>query len=257
MAAIAYWQDSCLTVIKQKPPPMETLDLPAAAPAAPTGAEAMYERVVAAIAEQRLRPGTKLPEEKLAARFAVSRTQVRKVLQRLAHEGLVELHPNRGAFVAAPSRAYTQEIFAARRLIEPWLVERVCAGARGRALAPLRRVLEEERRARRAGDRHAIVRASGEFHRALAELAGNPPLAKAMHELTAQTCLAILLYHAPTAVSCREDEHEAIVAAIARGDTRSACRLMRAHLDHIEAALAVPAAAADPLAALAPADDAL
>jgi DNA-binding GntR family transcriptional regulator len=234
---------------------MTTLDLPPAALAAPaTGAEAMYERVVAAIVEQRLRPGTKLPEEKLAQRFAVSRTQVRKVLQRLAHEGMVELHLNRGAFVAAPSRAYTQQLFAARRLIEPWLTERLCAGPRGRSLAPLRRVLEEERRARRAGDRHAIVRASGEFHRALAELAGNLPLAKAMHELTAQTCLAILLYHAPTAQSCRDDEHAEIVAAIARGDARAAARLMRAHLDHIELALAEQpqSAAADPLAALAP-----
>lgn len=234
---------------------MQTLDLSLdAPPAAPTtGAEAMYERVVTAIVEQRLRPGTKLPEEKLAARFAVSRTQVRKVLQRLAHEGMVELQLNRGAFVAAPSRAYTQQIFAARRLIEPWLVERLCAGTRGRALAPLRRVLLEERRARKAGDRHAIVRASGEFHRVLAELAGNPPLAKAMHELTAQTCLAILLYHAPTAVSCRDDEHAAIVAAIARGDARAACRLMHTHLDHIEGALAEQpqSTAADPLAALA------
>jgi DNA-binding GntR family transcriptional regulator len=212
----------------------------------------MYERIVSAVVEQRLLPGTKLPEEKLAARFAISRTQVRKVLQRLAHEGMVDLQPNRGAFVASPSRAYTREIFAARRLIEPWLVERLCAGRRGRALTPLRRVLMEEHRARRAGDRHAIVRASGQFHRVLAELAGNPPLTKAIHELTAQTCLAILLYHAPTAVCCRDDEHSSIVAAIARGETGEACRLMRVHLDHIEAALAEspPTAANDPLAEL-------
>ena len=227
-----------------------SLDAPSAAP--PTGAQAMYERVVSAIVEQRLRPGTKLPEQKLAARFAVSRTQVRKVLQRLAHEGMVELQLNRGAFVAAPSRAYTQEIFAARRLIEPWLVQRLCTVRSGRALAPLRRVLIEERRARKAGDRHAIVRASGQFHRVLAELAGNPPLTKAMHELTAQTCLAILLYHTPTAMSCRDDEHAAIVAAIARGDASEACKLMRTHLDHIEGALAEsPAAAPDPLDPLA------
>jgi DNA-binding GntR family transcriptional regulator len=235
--------------------PMHALELPTDArpAAAPARAQAMYERVVAAIVEQRLRPGTKLPEEKLARLFTVSRTQVRRVLQRLAHEGMVELQLNRGAFVAAPSRAYTQEVFAARRLIEPWLVERLCTGARGRALAPLRRVLDEERRARKAGDRHAIVRASGEFHRVLAQLAGNPPLAKAMHELTAQTCLAILLYHAPTAVSCRDDEHAAIVAAMARGDARAAMRLMRVHLDHIERALAEPPAqaAVDPLVVLA------
>lgn len=227
---------------------MNDLDLPLSARAGvlPGGADAMYQRIVATVVEQRLRPGTKLPEEKLARLFAVSRTQVRKVLQRLAHEGLVELKANRGAFVAAPSRAYTRQIFEARRLIEPWLVEQLCAGPRGRHLAPLRKVVDEERRARKAGDRHAIVRLSGEFHVVLAELAGNPPLAKAMRELSAQTCLAILLYHAPTAVSCRHDEHGEIVAAIARGDTRAACQQMRDHLDEIEHALADPHGGTDP-----------
>lgn len=227
---------------------LTTLPPPVAVAASPRD-ERIYARIVTAIVEQRLRPGTKLTEERLARMFAVSRTQVRKVLQRLALEGLVEAQPNRGAFVAAPSRAYTQQIFAARRLIEPWLVKRVCAVARGSKLAPLRQVLDEERRARKAGDRDAIVRYSGEFHRVLADLAGNPPLAKTLRELTAQTCLAILLYHAPTAVACRDDEHRAIGAAIARGDAVTACALMRRHLEHIEGSLGPRPrpAAVDPL----------
>ncbi len=223
-----------------------TLEAPATAPAAsPRRAQQMYERIVASIVEHRLRPGTKLPEERLAALFEVSRTQVRNVLQRLAHEGLVEQQLNRGAFVAAPSRAYSREIFEARRLIEPWLVQRVCECARGRRLAPLRRVLRDEQAARRAGDRHAIVRHSGEFHRVLADLAGNQPLAKSIHELSTQTCLAILLYHAPTAESCRADEHAAIVEAIARGDAPAARRLMSEHLEHIEQSLSEQPVVAD------------
>lgn len=198
----------------------------------------MYERIVASIVEHRLQPGTKLPEERLAALFAVSRTQVRIVLQRLAHEGLVDQQLNRGAFVATPSRAHTREIFEVRHVIEPWLVNRVCERARGRRLAPLRRVLKDEQKARRANDRHAIVRYSGEFHRVLAELSENEHLTRTMHELTAQTCLAILLYHTPTAVSCRVDEHVAIVEAIAQQDPDRACALMREHLEHIESALA-------------------
>src|SRR4051794_34898812 len=56
--------------------------------------------VRAAIAEQRLPPGTKLSEDELGATFGVSRTIVRAALRSLQAERLVTMWPNRGAFVA-------------------------------------------------------------------------------------------------------------------------------------------------------------
>jgi DNA-binding GntR family transcriptional regulator len=46
----------------------------------------IYAEVLAAIFEQRLAPGTKLAEDALGEIFGVSRTMIRSVLQRLAHE---------------------------------------------------------------------------------------------------------------------------------------------------------------------------
>lgn len=63
----------------------------------------MYERMVSAILDHRLPPGTKLVEDKLAAAFGVSRTRVRPVLVRLANEQVVTLTPNRGASIAQPT----------------------------------------------------------------------------------------------------------------------------------------------------------
>lgn len=54
----------------------------------------MYDRMVSAILDHRLPPGTKLVEDKLAAAFGVSRTRVRPVLVRLANEQVVTLTPN-------------------------------------------------------------------------------------------------------------------------------------------------------------------
>ena len=45
------------------------------------------------------------------------------------------------------------------------------------------------------------------------------------------------LYDAPTANSCRSDEHTQIVDAIARRDRAKAEKLMIDHLDHIEHSL--------------------
>jgi DNA-binding GntR family transcriptional regulator len=200
----------------------------------------MYERIVAGLTEHRLAPGTRLREEKLGALFSVSRTQVRKVLQRLELEGLVRREPNRGATVVAPDRDETREIFEARRLIEPWLVSRLCTHCTRKGLLGLRRIVRDEQRAREDGDRRAEIRLSGEFHRALAAAAGNRPLSKSMDELTLRTCLAILANRAPTGVTCREDEHERLVDAIEQGDARLASRLMTVHLEHIESSLEAP-----------------
>ena len=202
----------------------------------------MYERIVSSFAEHRLAPGTRLREERLADLFEVSRTQVRQVLQRLEHEGLVERKPRRGAVVTTPSREDTAEIFEARRLIEPWLVERVCRRCAKKDLLGIKRIVRDERLAHDTGDRRSAVRLSGEFHRALAALAGNGPLAKSMDELTVRTCLAILANQAPTGSTCRDDEHEQILNAIEQGEAKRAMRLMHEHLEHIEASLDEPPA---------------
>ena len=98
----------------------------------------MYERMVSAILDHRLPPGTKLVEDKLAAAFGVSRTRVRPVLVRLANEQVVTLTPNRGASIAQPTPQEALEVFEARRLLEPRLVELFIANATDADIAALR-----------------------------------------------------------------------------------------------------------------------
>ena len=206
---------------------------PGAARAA-SSEDAIYERLLAAIFEHRLAPGIKLGEDRLAAIFGVSRARIRRVLPRLAHEGVVTLEPNRGAFVAKPTVAQARDIFEARRLIEPAIVTRFMASAGRNGVARLRQHVAAEKRARSADDKPAIVRLSGEFHVLMADMAGNAMLAKNMRELTSLTCLIIALYDAPSMPHCRSDEHGEIVDAIAAADRAKATRLMIEHLDHVE-----------------------
>jgi DNA-binding GntR family transcriptional regulator len=201
------------------------------------GVDEIAEKISAAILEHRLAPGTKLGEDRLATIFKTSRAKVREVLARLAHEQIVELVPQRGAFVAKPTIEQAQDVFEARRLIEPGLLRRLIVTLDDIKQQRLHRHLELEADARQRDDKRAIVRLSGEFHVLLAELAGNSALTRAMRELSALTCLIISLYDAPTATSCRADEHEEIVAAVKRGDARKAESLMLQHLDHIEKSL--------------------
>ena len=205
----------------------------------------IYERIYIAILEHRLHPGTKLGEDRLAKIFNVSRARVREVLSRLAHEQIVELYPQRGAFVAKPTPEQAMDVFEARRLIEPAVLKRLVTTLTPDKVARLRQHQELELDARRRDDRRAVVRLSGEFHVLLAELAGNSALSRSLRELCSLTCLIILLYDAPTAISCRADEHSDIIEAIARRDVAKAEKLMLTHLAHIESSLLLDSSSAD------------
>lgn len=213
-----------------------------------TNEEGIYERLVAAIFEHRLAPGMKLGEEGLAAVFGVSRARIRAVLPRLAHEGLVTLEPNRGAFVTQPTVEQARDVFEARRLIEPGIATRLARQPeRAAAVARLRQHVAAERKARTADDARAIVRLSGEFHVLLAELSGNSLLAKSMRELASLTCLTIALYDKPAKPSCLGEEHGEIADAIAGGDARRAAALMVEHLNHVEQELDLSMRAEQPM----------
>lgn len=227
-------------------------DLTTEAVAAPRGrSEAVIRaRILQAIFERRLPPGEKLTEDRLAELFAVSRTVVRQALARLAQDGIVEHHPNRGAFVAAPSRAEARHVMAARAVVEPEVARLAACACEAGAAVRLRRHLAGEDAARAAGDRAALVRLTGEFHVALAEIAGNPVFARLLTELQALSSLAILLYARGEHASCPPHEHATIAAAIEAKDAEAAARLMRDHIAHVGADmdLADPAARPDGLA---------
>jgi DNA-binding GntR family transcriptional regulator len=197
----------------------------------------IYERVMNAISEHRLQPGTKLSEDRLASIFNVSRTTVRSVLQQLAHELVVTIVPHRGAFIASPTVEEARELFEARRQIELPIIEKVCRCATKKDLARLRAHVAQEDEARKRDDRRAAVRLSGEFHVMLAQVSGNRFVERTMRGLQMLTCLTILLYNAPTAKACPHDEHTRLIDALEAGNLKLAQKVMSEHLEHIEATL--------------------
>lgn len=215
-------------------------DVPA--PAALTDNE-MYERMISAILDHRLPPGTKLVEDKLASAFGVSRTRVRPLLVRLANEQVVTLIPNRGATIAQPSEQEAREVFEARRLIEPRLVELFIANADKTDIKRLKACIDEEEAARLAGDIRRAIRLSGDFHLHIAERAGHQTLGRILRELTSRTSLILMAYssaHArereeATACGCRE--HRALLDAIRLRDVSEAAKRMRDHLTRLESQL--------------------
>jgi DNA-binding GntR family transcriptional regulator len=206
-------------------------------PAPPDGdsvEDRMYRAVFDSVMNQRLAPGTKLPEASLCELFKVSRGTVRKVLQRLAHDHIVELRANKGAVVASPTPEQTREIFEARRAVEAGIIRLAVANATKADLADLRERMKKEHEAMHRFDQPAWSRLASGFHLRLAQLARNAVLERYLVELVSRCSLIVALYEPPGNASCEHEEHEALVDCIERRDAEGAVKLMASHLLALE-----------------------
>jgi DNA-binding GntR family transcriptional regulator len=194
---------------------------------------AIYRCVFDAVVDQRLPPGAKLTEEQLGALFSASRTLVRSALQTLAHDHIVTIERNRGAFVSAPTIADARDIFFSRRLVESGIAMEVAAIHASEDIARLRALLDEEQIALDGGDRQTAIRLSGAFHMAVARIRGEGALTRFLGGLISRSSLVIALYGRGLASACGHAEHSGFLDSLAVRDGPRAAALMAEHLDHI------------------------
>jgi len=201
----------------------------------PMSEDDVLRSIEQAVIDNRLAPGTKLKEVQLAEVFNVKRGTIRKVLARLAHSRLVEQLPNRGASVAKPSVKEGQDLFAARRAIEAANLKTLAASISEPQVKQLRQLLIKEQVAYQQIDLQTALSLSVEFHRLIANLAGNSVMTEFLNDIIRRTPLVILTHLGSKAQNrCRNQEHAAIVDAIAAGDGETAVAIMEQHLLHIE-----------------------
>ncbi len=205
----------------------------------PFSNDEIYRRIQNAVLEHRLPPGTRLVEERLAEVSGVSRTKIREVLNKLAHEGLVTMVPNKGACIASPTVEQARDVFVTRRMIEPEMARLLTRAITSPQIKALRRHVKQESDARKRNDMHAVIRLSGEFHILIAEMVGNEILLRMMRELAPLTCLIILLYDKPNAPACPHHEHDHFIDAVEARDPDRAAQSMLTHLQHIEATISL------------------
>jgi DNA-binding GntR family transcriptional regulator len=199
----------------------------------------IWQAVFDGVMSRRLAPGTRLPEQGLCRLFGVSRAMVRKVLQRLANDKIVELRPNRGAVVARPSREEAQQLFEARRAVEAAIVRLVAERATPADLQALRRQLACEHAVMHRQDQSTWSRLASAYHLRLAELSGNPILQRYLTEIVSRCALLVAVYQPPGNAVCEHHEHERVVDCIARGDADAAVHLMESHLLALEGHLMI------------------
>ncbi|KPM55040.1 hypothetical protein CcI49_27430 [Frankia sp. CcI49] len=206
-----------------------------ASPARPAQrAEAAFISLRTAIVEAALLPGTKLPEDVLAAQYDVSRTLIRAILARLVTAGLVESGKAKSATVASPSAAEAREVFVVRRCLEREAVRLAAAGWSRDAAAELRRHVNAEREAMALGDHRVSGRLAAEFHLRLGEYSGNSLMERYLAEVVWRCALILSVYGHPHDQNQSIAEHEELINLLESGDADGAEQLVLRHVSAVE-----------------------
>ena len=136
------------------------------------------------IINNELPAGSRLLEVKLAEEFGVSRTTLRSALQELKNDGLVEIEPRRGAFVARMDFDHIQDICFARYVLEAGAAAELRAD--GEMMERLEDALDEMAAAAQAGDLEAIVAADTRLHGMIVEAGARQRVIELWHGLDGQ-----------------------------------------------------------------------
>jgi DNA-binding GntR family transcriptional regulator len=208
--------------------------------------DAAYRALRAAIVSGELLPSERLVEEDLSRRLGIGRAGVRMALVRLEHDGLVEHERHRGARVRRVSDREAVEILEVRAALESLAARHAARRATPRDVRELRAIVRDMGAKRERGDLIAVSDANAALHRRVLEISDRETAQRRSAMLISQIVRfqyrTVLL---PGRPERSQREHEAIVEAIAAGDSDAAERAMRRHLSQVAEALRARVAAAD------------
>jgi DNA-binding GntR family transcriptional regulator len=179
----------------------------------------------------RVRPGTMLSENELAATLSMSRTPVRTALSRLQEEGWVTIYPQRGALVRELSEQEVREAADVRHALETAGVERGSPRRREEHGTALEANLAEQDAALSAGDFATFTRLAMTFHRGFVQMAGNAVMLTLYDRLQDWQLLSIVrsserIVGDPAQVL---GEHRALLEAGRTGDWTAFAALLDEH----------------------------
>jgi len=172
------------------------------------------------------KPGSKLPQQELAARFGVAQGVVREALLELQAHGLVETIDNRGVFVTDLSPSKIIESFELREMHEALAARLCCERATRAELRPLRELAYEIFSLGAAKKLADMARFDREFHSRLIHLSRHSMLIR----LADNYRVLGKIVRSKRDRKIVRDEHLAILAAIEKGAADEAERLVRHHV---------------------------
>jgi DNA-binding GntR family transcriptional regulator len=192
--------------------------------------EQAYHLIKEKIITLELAPSSVIDEQALMEELELGRTPIREALHRLATEGLVNIVPRRGMFVANINITDLQKVFEVRMLLEGFCARLAAERITEEQITQMEAVLQELEQAPNR-DVEALMALDERFHALLYQAPGNEFLAEALDRLYAQSLrLWYLVVDRLADLVGEIAVHREIIPALKARDGAWAEALMRQHI---------------------------
>jgi len=201
-------------------------------------AERVYEVLRGRIRGLDLPPGAPVRKDEIARELGVSRAPVSEAIARLAEEGLVEVFPRHGSFVAPIRAADVREALFIRTALETEAIRRLAAVAEPALLDSLDENLDRQGRALASDDLPTFHDLDEALHTELFAAMGGPRTLRVLEAARAplDRVRRLVLPEAGRAEATFA-EHRHVVEALRSGDGEFAAIAMRVHLAMVSRAV--------------------
>ena len=182
------------------------------------------------IVEGMLPAGSFIDEPTLAEELEVSRTPIREALKVLAFEGLVDIFPNQGSYVAEITAEDAQELVELLAQLEGFAGELACQRYSDDMLKSLTRMHEDMISAYQQGDKPTYFKLNQRIHDDVVAASGNKHLVEAHRRCTRR--LRRIRYISNLQHTAWEQsvfDHEAMLRALTARDASATRRIMTDH----------------------------
>jgi DNA-binding GntR family transcriptional regulator len=187
-----------------------------------------YSLILEAIDVGVYKPGDRLVESDLADRFGVSRTPIREALQRLETQSLLT-RDGRSLIVSSLDHSQMAELYIVRAELEGLAANLAAKHATSEEVKVLQDMVDSDRKI--ISDPSYLARSNRRFHKQIHLASHNRFLIKQLdlvHRSMALMATTSLAADGRGAVAV--EEHQAIVTAIANGDSTEASEKLRNHI---------------------------
>lgn len=195
----------------------------------------IYQELRNSILKRQLAPGNQLVESVISDRLNVSRTPIRGAIRKLSDEGLVNIIPNRGAFVIQPSKDEIVQAYELRMELEQLAARMASSRMDETDYEQMRRLCEEEGEAIQNADFEAYLRINKQFHMTFISKCGNAFLIDFAEKLIDQTNIYLVLYEmvfyrASAHTAPGAAEHRELIQVFLEGNGELAGLKIRSHI---------------------------
>jgi DNA-binding GntR family transcriptional regulator len=193
--------------------------------------ESVYEYIKEMLLTLQLKPGDKVPENKIATQLGISRTPIREALRRLESEGVIVIYPNRFAEVITFDEDYIRQLGQTRIAIDMMLTKLAVYYGSNADFNHLRQLAEICTEATKTEDYILRTKSDQDFHMELANISRNQLLIKFQSNLALPVALLVMWKYIKTDKEYEESlAHQKLTDALMARDEKLAVKIATDHL---------------------------